>query len=286
MEHATGDEPQRTVVDGGTVAWLASGDPQGRPVVWCHGGLSSRLDARLAEPGARQAGVCLISIDRPGIGLSTLGDVPTLARWPRIVGAVMDRLGHRTFSVAGWSAGGPFALACAHVLGDRIEATATIAGVVPLYDRQRRRELGLVLDRMLLRVAPTHPTAARAIVRVAATMPDGLLRRSLLDAALPAERVLLEAMDDRELVGFVREAVRNGGAGVAADYATIGRPWGFEPESVHAPVTVWHGEDDPLVPLSHGRLLSERLPQGELRALPGGGHFLPVTHAAQIFGVG
>ncbi len=284
MEDATGDAPHRAVVAGTTVSWQVFGEPQGRPVVWCHGGLSSRLDARLAEPGARQAGVCLVSIDRPGIGLSSLVDAPTLARWPQIVGGVMDRLGHRTFSVAGWSAGGPFALACAHALGDRIEATATIAGVVPMHDRQRRRELGLILDRVLLRVAPSSPTAARAIVRAASMTPDRLLRRSLLDAALPAERVLLEAMEDRQLVGFVREAVRAGGAGVAADYAAIGQPWGFEPEAVHAPVTVWHGEDDPLVPLSHARLLSERLPHADLRMLPGGGHFLPVTHAAEILG--
>ena len=59
--------------DGRTLGYSDLGDPAGFPVVYCHGGLSSRVDAGSADSPARAAGIRLLAPDRPGIGLSTPG---------------------------------------------------------------------------------------------------------------------------------------------------------------------------------------------------------------------
>ncbi len=50
---------------------------------------------------------------------------------PPMSPAILDHLGADKFVTAGWSGGGPHALACAALLPDRCLAAATIAGVAP-----------------------------------------------------------------------------------------------------------------------------------------------------------
>jgi pimeloyl-ACP methyl ester carboxylesterase len=73
-----------------------------------------------------------------------------------------------------------------------------------------------------------------------------------------------------------------GSAGVVADYRAFGGDWGFALDAVTVPVTVWHGDADALVPLSHGRLLVDALPNAHLEPIGGGGHFLHASHGDAI----
>jgi hypothetical protein len=54
--------------DGRSLSYAQYGDPDGFVIVSAHGGFSCRLDVAAADPVAKQAGVRLISADRPGIG--------------------------------------------------------------------------------------------------------------------------------------------------------------------------------------------------------------------------
>src|SRR5207245_3071247 len=99
--------------DGRRLAYDDAGDPAGRPLLFFHG-LGASRRARHPDDGvAAGLGVRLLTVDRPGIG----GSDPLLRRrlldWPGDVAALADELGLDRFAVAGWSAGGPHALACA-----------------------------------------------------------------------------------------------------------------------------------------------------------------------------
>ena len=118
-----------TLAQGRRVGVAQFGRPGGEPVIWCHGGLSSRFDAALAGAAAARNGLRLIALDRPGIGRSSLGRNDDLLRWPAIVADCADQLGLDGFGVAGSSAGGAYALACAYALPRRVRAVATIAGM-------------------------------------------------------------------------------------------------------------------------------------------------------------
>lgn len=59
-----------TLRDGRRLGYAIYGDTDGFPVLNCHGGLVCRLDTCAADADARALGVCVISPDRPGVGLS------------------------------------------------------------------------------------------------------------------------------------------------------------------------------------------------------------------------
>jgi pimeloyl-ACP methyl ester carboxylesterase len=49
-------------------------------------------------------------------------------------------------------------------------------------------------------------------------------------------------------------------------------PWGFDPEQVSGPVLVLHGDQDRMVPSSHGEWLAGHCPASELWLRAGDGH--------------
>lgn len=258
------------------------GRPTGTPVIWCHGGLSSRIDAALVGGAAARDGIRLIALDRPGIGRSSLAPDDGLLRWPRIVAECADQLGLEKFGLMGWSAGGPYALACAYLLRDRVSATATVAGMYPVTDSGRRLELGLALDRRLIQLSRRSPRAARLLLEAVRVAPDEVLWRGTRRSGGRAERDALVPETRPTVLRMVREAFRHGPAGVVADYRTFGSDWGFSLDVVTSPVTVWQGEADGLVPLEHGERLADELHAGTLMRIPNAGHFLHATHGEMI----
>ncbi|HEY6428062.1 MAG TPA: alpha/beta hydrolase [Acidimicrobiales bacterium] len=84
------------------LAYDEYGDPDGIPVLNCHGGLTSRKDMERCAATAAAAGVRVISPDRPGIGRSDAKPGRTLLDWPPDVAALADALGS---SVSAWWGG-------------------------------------------------------------------------------------------------------------------------------------------------------------------------------------
>jgi len=260
-----------------------TGDRCGYPILWCHGGLSSRLDALSMGQAAKNVGAAIVSIDRPGIGTSAKRPHMSVAEWAEVALREMTIQGHERFSVAGWSAGGPYALACAAAAPDRVEKVATIASMHPIDAPRYLSELGMRLDRVLFRWAVDHPARARAIVRAGSFAPEWMVMNDVVKLSVPAERQILRS-HAKLIHRFLKEATRCGCDGVVHDYARLAGDWGFDLGSVECDVTLWHGRDDPLVPVAHGRDLAARLPKGEFREMPERGHFLPFTDAAAILG--
>ena len=48
--------------------------------------------------------------------------------------------------------------------------------------------------------------------------------------------------------------------GQVDDYRAFAAPWGFAPEDVASPVTIWQGDRDRLVPAEWATMLAARLP--------------------------
>ena len=76
--------------------------------------------------------VRVISPDRPGFGMSTFQPYRRLIDWADDVAVLADAVGADQFLVAGFSGGGPHALAVAHGLPDRVRAVAVIGGAGPI----------------------------------------------------------------------------------------------------------------------------------------------------------
>jgi pimeloyl-ACP methyl ester carboxylesterase len=87
----------------------------------------------------------------------------------------------------------------------------------------------------------------------------------------------------RILTDSFAEAVRSGGAGMAADtryYLTSPRT---NADRLRMPVFIWHGGKDTTVPSRMGTELARRLPHARLFLLADEGHYsLPLNHHRSI----
>jgi pimeloyl-ACP methyl ester carboxylesterase len=121
-----------TLPDGRSLAYTDCGEPAGPLVVYFHGAPTSRLDLVGAEESFRAFGVRVVSPDRPGYG----GSSPQAGRgfndWAPDVAALADHLGAERFAVMGLSSGGPYAVACAALLPERIVSAGVVAGVTDM----------------------------------------------------------------------------------------------------------------------------------------------------------
>jgi pimeloyl-ACP methyl ester carboxylesterase len=114
------------------IGYAEYGPVTGRPLLWFHGTPGAR---RQIAPEMREAaferGVRLIAVERPGIGDSTPYLYTAVVDWAADVELLCDALGLGRFAVAGLSGGGPYPLACAHEMPERVVAAAVLGGVAP-----------------------------------------------------------------------------------------------------------------------------------------------------------
>jgi pimeloyl-ACP methyl ester carboxylesterase len=262
------------LADGRTLAYEEWGDVDGTPVFFAHGTGDSRLARYPDDTLTRSLGLRLITADRPGVGGSTQLRGRSLLDWPQDVAALADELEIERFAIAGWSGGGPHALAAAHLLGDRVTRLVLASPLGP-FDEQGSRDLVLNRDlRMIWRL--NH---ARFVATAAARHESKASRRDLrkfvthLAEEAPADRdVLLDPVLEPMFEEEMGEALVQGGVGVLDDMWAF-LDWGFVPEDITQPVDVFYGDaDDILAPEMYRRLV-QRLGAADTHVWVGGGHY-------------
>jgi pimeloyl-ACP methyl ester carboxylesterase len=119
----------------------------------------------------------------------------------------------------------------------------------------------------------------RANVTVIKKRPSLMLKLQRCPADLDALR---SARPEIASLSYMAESVHRGLEGPVHDAWILAGPWGFEPEDVKAQVHLWHGDQDPTIPLRHSEELATLLPHAHLRVCPGEGHLLYAGHLAEI----
>ena len=273
------------LADGRVLAYEEYGDPAGFPVLSCHGGLSSRLDAAPAHRAAVAKGVRLVSPDRPGMGLSTYQPGRRLVDWPADVTQLTEALGIDRFAVMGWSAGGPYAAVCAARLAPRVTAAALLSSSVPLDLYGTRRGL-TPDDRVLLTLSRRAPWLASGALKFSLVNASNTrLLRAVLRSFPPADRsVVSEWGPPEQALAFLRESVRQGTAGCIQDYRIFGDPWGFALEEIRVPVQIWEGSEDHTGPPGYREFHHRQIAGSTVTVVRGEGHLsLLPRQASAIF---
>ncbi len=269
--------------DGRRLGYAQFGDPDGFVVVNAHGGLACRLDVSAAATVARQAGIRLVSPDRPGIGLSDPLAGRTILDWADDVADLMEALDVDRFAAMGWSMGGQYAAALGHALPRRVTRVAIIAGALPLNEPDVFDELPAI-DRAYTVLSERAPWVARPCFRAmglaARWAPNTYGRLAGRELGVADAAVLRDEGFDT-FAEMSREALRRP-AGVVEEYRAWRRPWGFAPEDLAVEVDVWAGTDDQLVNGGWASQLADRIPCAQFRLRPGG-HFMAHLHYAEIF---
>ena len=221
-------------------------------------------------------------MDRPGIGGSDFISARALYERAVLAEPLADHLGIGRFAVLGWSAGGAYALACAHRLAGRVTATGIACGFAPFdrpaaldgMDREMRRMIPMV-KRLPFLLGLFMSLTARQYRKD----PRKAFDKQFASGVSEADRAVMArpAIGENLLAG-AREAMSRGGAGPALELKLqFGRPWGFRLEDIQTPVRLWYGDADGIVPVQMGRYLEQAIPNARLITCEGEGHMLFYT---------
>lgn len=226
---------------------------------------------------AERHGIRTASYSRGGYGGSTRIPDRSVAQEANDTAALADHLGASSFYVAGWSGGGPAALACAALLPGRVRSCIVLAGSSPgeevgpewlaWHDEGYAEELRAF--------AAGSPEAFRGVYEEAATSLAALRPENLATGELPdVDRDAFARRPDLAdaLVDSFRRALAGGVDGWMDDAVASARPWGFHVGDIRVPVTIRHGELDTLVRVEHGRWLAGHVPGARAQILPGHAH--------------
>jgi pimeloyl-ACP methyl ester carboxylesterase len=282
------DTPQTLrLPDGRQLAWYEYGDAAGRPCVYATGTPASGLAGKTYDKGAAEAAVRWISVDKPGYGHSDLAPGRTLLQWTEDIRLLVDHLGLDRFAVAGESGGGPYALALAYALPDRITTAIVIAGLGPGDDPSARDGMKRT-NKLIYGLAQRAPWALRlAIGAMARTLRDEKKAQRYLakqNAAAPAaDRAAYADPEFAHLsLAAARDAFRTGTAGAVEEMRLLTRAWGFRLEDIRTHVDLFHGEQDVNVPVAVARRVAAALQNCDARFYPELGHMLAVSRRREL----
>jgi pimeloyl-ACP methyl ester carboxylesterase len=252
------------------LAYTEIGERDWPCLVFFHGAPISRLHLAYLEDRFLDTRLRIVSPDRPGYGRSSPQPGRSLADWADDVQALTDAIGVDRFLVSGHSSGGPYAVACAALLAERIVAGIVMGGVTDM-GWPGAWEGYSAMESALMRV----PDPAAAVAWCTETFGrDGERFHTVSDFEFgtPDNALFADRRAGPALTSAVAEAFRQGVVGYAHDVVVQGRPWPFDPGRIAAPMEVVHGELDRTVPLAHSRHTSALIPGSTLRVVPGHAH--------------
>jgi pimeloyl-ACP methyl ester carboxylesterase len=255
---------------------LTTGPADGLPLVFHNGTPGGLVAFGPMAAAAAQRGLRTVMYGRPGYGASTPQPGRRVADAAGDVAAVLDALGAEQFVTAGWSGGGPHALASAVLLPQRCRGAATIAGVAP-HDAAGLDWLAGMAGENVAEFGAA--VAGEAELTAFLTAAAGELREvtgeqmtaGLGDLASAADRSVLTGEFAEYMAEAFRVALAAGIAGWRDDDLAFVTDWGFS-LGTGARVAVWQGDQDMMVPFGHGKWLAASLPEARARLLPGAGH--------------
>jgi pimeloyl-ACP methyl ester carboxylesterase len=265
-------------VPGGRQLDIQVTGPDGGPVLLFHHGTPGAVtQLRSMQRAAEARGLRLVTYSRPGYGSSSRHPGRRVADVAADMEVLLDHLQTQQCLVAGWSGGGPHALAAGALVPDRVAGVLSIASVapdgVPDLDltagmgEQNVEEFGLArAGEDSLRTS----LEAQAEELVHAD-PQGLIEgmSSLLP---PVDRALLTTEVGEDMVASFHEGLRTGVDGWLDDDLAFVSDWGFALADIAVPVFVWQGSEDLMVPFAHGEWLARHVPGATAHLEAGEGH--------------
>lgn len=272
--------------DGRLLGVAEFGIPDGKPILWFHGTPGAR---RQVPPNARayaaKEGLRIIGVERPGVGLSTPHLYQSVMGWAEDIAQLADCLRLDRFGLIGLSGGGPYVLACAYGLPQRVVAAAVFGGVAPTHGVDAPAG-GLV--RIASYLEPLFTLSARPLGTFLSSLIRSLHPISdpvfdlFLRVAPPGDRAVLARPDMRAMfTDDLLQGSKSGLRSIVYDVILFARPWGFSLRDIRIPVHFWQGDSDAFVPLSHGAQQAALVPGARLTLRPGEGHLGGLDAAAE-----
>ena len=285
-----------TLPDGRRADLLTTGPADGLPLVLHEGTPVGLVFYPPTVRAAQARGLRVILAARPGYEGSTPRPGRRVVDVAGDTAAILDALGAGTFVTMGWSGGGPHALACAAALPGRCLAAASIAGVAPYQAKGLDWLAGMGQENVdEFGAAIAGEPALTQFLDDAATelgaVTGAEVARSLGGLVIAADQAVLTGEFADYVAAALRAAIDAGVEGWRDDDLAFVNDWGFslgwetgaQASVAPAPVAIWQGDQDKMVPFAHGQWLATHIPGARAHLLPGEGHLsLTVSSLGRI----
>ena len=266
-----------TTKDGRTLTFNEAGQPDGVPILALHGTPGSRhLFPQLVED-AQLHGYHLLSYNRPGYGGSTPHPGRNVANAAEDIAEIAAQLNLDRLGIWGISGGGPHALAAAALLPELEPATVSLASLAPYHAEELDWFSGMGQDN-LDEFGAALESRGKLEEYIKAEVPAMLnadpksLVNALISLLCPADVAVFTEDYAEFSLKRIREGIEKRIDGWVDDDLAFVKPWGFDLSQIHIPLLLMHGEQDQMVPVSHGKWLASKISTVEERILADDGH--------------
>jgi pimeloyl-ACP methyl ester carboxylesterase len=268
--------------DGRSLAYHITGSSEGVPILFFHGASDSGVLRYFDDKLTANMGAWLIGVTLPGVGASSPCRRRKLVDWGRDVAELVDALGIDRFAVVGHGAGGPHALSVAHAMPDRVSRVVLVSPAPVTSDIQMR---DVHVSPELKATAWLHRLRLYFLIRLIMWLVARKASRDvdtyMTEAAFtyPADADIYRQSDEQRpiMAESIAQGFMQNGEGIYEMVMAVCGRWGFRPEDVTRPVTMFYGEADDFFDNRMHLSLAVRLPNCQTHMWSKGGHYAMLT---------
>jgi len=272
--------------NGLNLGYAEHGDPRGVIMFYYHGWPSARVQGELMDEVGKKFGLRIISPDRPGIGLSDYQPNRQLRDWPETLAQLAAHVQAEKFHIMGWSGGGPYVLATALAMPERVISATICCGAPPLKFLGYQHMFWVY--RMMIHLRGIFPSVLGLVLRIGKAITGGQpdkapLKWMLGMLGVEDRRVLADPYIFKVVRGGMIEALRRGPKMVIADADIYLSEWDFEVSRIDPLIHFWHGKEDRNISWKYSEQIAALMPHTTTHWLEKEGHYsLPITHIERI----
>lgn len=276
----TGTGKIHTLSDGRNLGYHQYGDLNGFPVFALHGLPGSRIWFEDDDETCRSLGINLITVDRPGFGISDPKENRTFLDFSDDIQELAHSLGVTEYSVFGVSGGGVYSAAIAYRYPDLVHKCGLISTVNQFENGKPPKGMASE-NRTVFTLSKRFPWFMRFLLnqqkKLIDKQPERYIKSIMTNTKhlCEADKLIMEKKENAEfLVEHLGEAFKNGVRGTVSEARLYSRDWGFNASDIKVPVELWHGTEDTLSPIDPIKELSNEIPNCNIHFVEGKGHFL------------
>lgn len=266
--------------DNRILTWYESGPEQGKPVLFCTGaGMSGVLGVDVEC--LNKLNIRLITPTHPGLGDSTFDPHKTLKSFSQDILFLFEHLNLKNLNVVGFSQGAVFAMAlCVYCHVDKL---VIVAGQDQFDYPDTRNQLTEDVVNMQQQAVNAPDALADWIKK---NISANWLMNFILNYSAAVDLAVYQSANFLPVYQeCMTEAFKQGNEGYTQDLLIAMQPWGFSPEDIRTPTTLWYGMKDTSTVHSpdFGTLLLQRFPNAQRYLWPEEGGALLWTKTEDIF---
>lgn len=238
------------------IAYRTYGDAGSFPIIIHHGLVGSCDLLPYWDIKAKEAGIHLIAIERPGYGDSDPDEnMKQVSDWAENIKPLLDELNIQSFASIGISAGTPYAYALAAGYPDRVKRVWILSGVP------------FLMDKAVLACYPKVEQDDYAYYKTASLEAIAEKHKGYLDS-------LYNTYDETSIMRKGVEAtMKHNRLGIARESKLQITDWGFDLKQITQPTTLWHSVTDDIIPFAAVQKTIPHLPNATLQIQKENSHF-------------